>query len=147
MLITMIGIVISALFLALGGCEERYSEVESQSTVIEPAIEPAIETVPQEGLKAPDPIVQPVEQTEKAVVVLEENIDVRRNTSELGEIYTKLNDICEKAVQTQKNMLEVEYDTTTNEAFDAEMEIIALKHGKLQTPPNEDLVISDQTIP
>ena len=59
---------------------------------------------------------QLIEEAQEALGELKKDTSVERDTEALREVYKKLAEICNKAVKTQKNMLEAEYTTDTSDS-------------------------------
>ena len=107
-LMTVIGIVVLIIVLLSSGCEKKHPSDESQSTAAEPSTEKVLQ-----GKPAAQKAEQFIKEAQEALIELKKDAGVKKNTEELREVYKKLAEICNKAVKTQKNMLDAEYTTDT----------------------------------
>lgn len=141
--LAVIGIVVLAGMLLSSGCEKKHSSTESQPTTAEPVTEKVSQEEPV-AVQAE----QLIEQAQETLVELKKETGVKKNTAELRDVYKKLGEICSKAVETQKNMLEVEYNTPEAEKmFNVDRETLVLKYGDSRAPGKGEPITTDDSVP
>ena len=106
-IVVFIVIVLIAVAMFSSGGNERQATTNSQPVT---TTEPAAGQLSQQEPKV-EQAEQLIEQAQEALVELKKETGVKKNSSELRDVYKKLGEICNKAVQTQKNMLDAEYKT------------------------------------
>ena len=99
-------VLIVVAMLSSGGNEKQTTTDSRPVTTTEPVPEQSSQQEPEA-----EQAEQLIEQAQDALVELKKETGVKKNSSELRDVYKKLGEICNKAVQTQKNMLDAEYKT------------------------------------
>ena len=111
------------------GDNERQVTTDSQAVT---TTKPEAEQSPKQEPEV-EQAEQLIEQAQEVLVELKKETGIKKNSSELHDVYKQLGEICNKAVQTQKNMLDAEYKTPDAEnTSNADEEIWVSKN---ESPP------------